>query len=354
MKVITPIITGSAHVNHNDFTTPLVAGAYNAAFSYSKGAIVGDTTSGLVYISLIDGNLGNLPSSWPTFWKSISYNAIAWSSGTTYTALNSYASDNGRTYQSLQAGNLNKDPTDPANSAWWLDVGPSNDQAIFDTLRSSQAVATNTSVMVEITPNTRVDSVAVLNVLADSVEIQVYNTDLSITYLDTTVKLISRTVIDGFSYFFAAFVQASDVLITGIPQDTACHVVVRFARTTALIMCGDIVLGTAFSIGAIQYGATDAVLNFSTIEQDAFGNTVLIPRREIPKTNQTVWADKANVAAIRLMREALNAVPAVWSGLDDNADGYFPSLLIKGIYTNFEIDLAYTDKAVLTLELEEV
>jgi hypothetical protein len=54
------------------------------------------------------------------------------------------------------------------------------------------------------------------------------------------------------------------------------------------------------------------------------------------------------------VRSLLNAVPAVWAGLTDDTEDYFPSLLILGIYKQFSIALTSASKATITLELEEV
>jgi hypothetical protein len=105
----------------------------------------------------------------------------------------------------------------------------------------------------------------------------------------------------------------------------------------------------------VQYNAVSEEQNFSRIEREFDGTAVLVQRRSIPKINAQLFADKTLTNKIRAARTELNAVPTVWSGLDDlSTDDYFDALLILGIYKRFEIDVAYPNQTLINLELEEI
>jgi hypothetical protein len=104
----------------------------------------------------------------------------------------------------------------------------------------------------------------------------------------------------------------------------------------------------------VQYGAQSDVLNFSRIDRAFDGTALLTQRRSIPKTIQRVFSDKSKTNAIRRLRTNLNAVPAVWAGIDQTDDDYFEALLILGIYKKFTIDLSYPDNTLIELEVEEI
>jgi hypothetical protein len=55
-----------------------------------------------------------------------------------------------------------------------------------------------------------------------------------------------------------------------------------------------------------------------------------------------------------IVRERLNAVPALWVGIEDESDGYFDALLIFGIYKEFAINMDYPDHGFVSLQLEEI
>lgn len=69
--------------------------------------------------------------------------AAAWSSGTTY-ALGAVVDYAESLWESLQAGNLNKQPD--VNPTWWVRIGPDNRHAMFDQQVSTATTATNTLV----------------------------------------------------------------------------------------------------------------------------------------------------------------------------------------------------------------
>jgi len=82
---------------------------------------------------------------------------------------------------------------------------------------------------------------------------------------------------------------------------------------------------------------------------------VLVPRRAVPKTEQSIYTTNDQVNALRDLRTALNAVPAVWSGMDDNASNpCFEALLILGIYKSFPIVMNSSGTADVSLTLEEI
>ncbi|WP_214293869.1 hypothetical protein, partial [Escherichia coli] len=65
-----------------------------------------------------------------------------------------------RNYEALQ-GSTGKDPTDPANAAYWLDLGPSARWAMFDTSSGSQSEYGG-EIAVTVQPNGSFDSLALL------------------------------------------------------------------------------------------------------------------------------------------------------------------------------------------------
>lgn len=256
-----------------------------------------------------------------------------------------------RVFQSLVASNTGNYPTLAASSDKWLDIGPTNRWAMFDLLRNT-ATTVASPLTVVLAPGRRVDAIGLVGLVADEVTVSV--SVLGSPVYSVTKSLRTRVVLNWRDYFFAPFTSASSLALFDLPPYTNGVITVTITRTSGPVSCGGLVLGTAVYLGATQYDAVDDALNFSRIERDDFGNSSLTPRRTVPKTNQTVWCDKANVNRARDLRDSLNAVPALWSGLDDPTDGYFEAVLILGIYKQFSISLAHPEHAIISLELEEV
>lgn len=274
----------------------------------------------------------------------------AYNAGSTY-ALNDavvVAADH-RTYQSLQAGNIGHTPI--SSPTWWLDIGASNRWKMFDLLRNTQTEQASPLTVV-ITPGVRCNSIALLGLVADSVTVSVASGGS--TVYTRTQNLNNREVLDWYDYFFLPFSTLPSLVFFDLPPYTNAIITIAITRASGNVKCGSLVLGTYVYIGDVQYNAVSDALNFSTVNRNTFGDSVLIPRRTVPKTDQTIWCKKDRVDKVRDLRTLLNAMPAVWSALDDSTDGYFDALLILGYYRQFSINIGYPDHAVITLNLEEI
>lgn len=236
----------------------------------------------------------------------------------------------------------------------WLDVGPTNRWAMFDQNRSIQSTNLN-SIVVEVTPNKRINSVGLLGIEADTARIEMYDSLNNLVYDSGDKSVNSRNTLTWTDYFFGEFAYLPSLLLLDLPPYASARIKITLTNTGDTVKCSGVVLGSKVILGKTQYNAKSDCLNFSKIERDEFGNSLLIPRRTIPKTQQTLYTDKSLVNVARKVREQLNAVPALWSGLDEeNTHDYFEAILIFGVYKQFEIDLAHPTVAYINLELEEL
>jgi hypothetical protein len=220
---------------------------------------------------------------------------------------------------------------------------------MFDFDRS-EGTTQASPLIVSFTPGQRVDSIAILGAVGTSVKVEM-EVGAS-TVFDRTKSMTGRETLKWSDYFFGEFEQQPSLLITDLPPFSNATITVTI--TGATVTCGACVVGRAINIGSVQYGAKNDALNFSRIDRDDFGNGTLVRRKIVPRTNQTLFFDKAATNTVIGVRKALNAAPAVWSGLIDSGDGYFEALLILGIYKQYEVILDHPSKGVLNLELEEM
>lgn len=274
----------------------------------------------------------------------------AWNGATAYAVGDvSYLAATHRKYERLVAGTTATSPDiDTTN---WLDIGPTNRWKMFDLLRSTGTVQASPLTVV-LTPGERIDAIGLVNLVADAVTITV--TVSAVVVYTYTANLLSRPTSGWYSYFFGAFSYRQELALFDLPPFSGAVITVTLTRATGSVTCGGLVLGRSVYLGRTQYNATSDAENYSKITRDDFGNATLVPRRSVPKTSQTVRCKKSDVDRIRMARDDLNAVPALWSGLDDQDSGYFASFLILGIYKTFTINVDQPDDAMISLELEEV
>jgi hypothetical protein len=254
-----------------------------------------------------------------------------------------------KTYQNVAAG---VDAGLPENTPLrWLETGVTNRWAMFDLLRNTQTVAAS-PLTITLVPLVRVNAMALIGLDADTATITM-TVGGNVVYT-ITKNLVQRQTSSWSTYFFGAFLTKSAIALFDLPMFSNATITIMLTSSTGTVKCGSCAIGRATYIGAVEYNAESDALNFSLVERDQFGNSTLVPRRSIPKTTQSLWLDKNLVNSVRLLRESLNAVPAIYSGLDDDSDGYFDALLICGIYKQFTINLGYPTEAKIALQLEEI
>jgi hypothetical protein len=255
-----------------------------------------------------------------------------------------------RTYESLVGSNTGNPPAIDDGTKW-IDVGPTNRWGMLDLLRNTRTWQASPLTVV-ITPGVRINSLALLGLVADSVTVSA--TSGGSPVYSEVFDLSTREVLDWYDYFFEDFSTKPSVVLFDLPPYTNLIVTVAITRTSGLVGCGGLVLGSYVELGQTQHGAESDALNFSRVERDEYGNSSLTQRRSVPRANLTVRGDKTAVNKMLDLRVALNAVPAVWTGLDEDDHGYFEALLILGIYKRFTINAAHAEHAMINLELEEV
>ncbi len=352
MRCVKPIIIDDARMISS--TTPDIkpcAAAWVSGTTYAKGAVVSHSATFREYARLVAGAGTTAPDADTANWADAGAYERLWVSGTTY-AVSDYTvspADHGW-YMRITDGAGTADPsTDALN---WLYQGKCNKWAMFDTLRNSATTHTEPLTVV-INPATRVSSVILMGCVATEATVTL-TVGANVMYTHTQ-NMLERRPRGWSSYFFDGFDHKPSLVLFDIPQYSGGVITITLTNATADVECGAVVIGNPIYMGQAQYNAVSSALNFSTIERDTFGNTTLIPRRSVPRTDQTLFCDKSLVDTLRKLRIDINAVPCVFSALDDrNTDGYFESFLILGIYKEFSINAAYPNHAIATLQLEEI
>jgi hypothetical protein len=255
-----------------------------------------------------------------------------------------------RAYESLAGSNTGNPPAIDDGTKW-LDIGPTNRWAMLDLTRSTQTWAPSPLTVV-LTPGQRINSVFLGGLVADSVTIAM-TVDAATVYSET-ISLATRNTLTWTDYFFKAIERRPSVLRQDLPLYNNAVVTVTITRADGLVGCGALVIGNFVYLGTAQMGAEARAKNFSRIDRTFDGGAILIPRRSVPTATMSIVFDKPRTRALANLRDELNAIPAVWSGLDDDTNGYFDAVLILGIHTTFDINLAHPDHGLLTATFEEV
>lgn len=281
----------------------------------------------------------------------------AYDAGTTY-ALNDYVSAIGTSgwtheYRSLIGSNLGNSLADTAK---WLDLGPSNRAAMFDDRIGTKTVAT-TSITVQCTPNEKFDAIAIIGLEgAQRVDIHIENAGVELftgTYLLNETGLGTQPT-DWYEYFFGELDDYKTSLYVNalIAFSTADATITITGATGSEVAVGLLMFGRAKNIATTLYGPNLGIADYSRKEVDTFGNPYLLERAFANKGSFDLIFDSSIVDYVMRTLARVRATPTLFDFNNKNTD--FDSLRIFGWYKDFDINLDNKSKAYCSIEAENI
>jgi hypothetical protein len=269
----------------------------------------------------------------------------AWSSATTYAlAARVIVVATHKIYESLQAGNLNKDPT--SQTAWWVEVSPTNRWKCFDTSNSTQT-APGTTAQYVVNPGESVTALALLNV-TDGITLRVRLDSATFGSVYDNTVYTSKILADAswYSFFIGAKKSMTSVVLTDLPAYADATVTVDITGLSTLAF-GVLMMGMAKDIGqGVHYGARLGIQDYSRKETNAFGDTVLVKRAYAKRASFNLALDSADVDTVNDYLATLRATPCLWAG-----STLYTSTFIFGTYESFETTISYANYSECALNL---
>lgn len=108
-------------------------------------------------------------------------------------------------------------------------------------------------------------------------------------------------------------------------------------------------MGTFYTLGDTQYGASVGIIDYSRKETDAFGVTTFVRRAYSKRMSAKLMLDNVQMNKVQRVLADLRATPCAWIGADDVT--YAP-LVVYGFYKDFSIEVAYPTASYCSLEVE--
>ena len=274
----------------------------------------------------------------------------AWSSGTTYAAAQRCISTTThKVYESVVGSNLNHDPTVSANiGTYWIVVGPTNRWNMFDNSVSTATTATTTMTTV-IKPG-NVNSFAALGLVGGTLTVTQKDATGG-TVVATSVTNLDGTVItDWYMYCFEPFVLLDTVVIPNFLLPYANGEVTVTLTGVGTVAMGVLALGTVYTLGASQYGASAGIIDYSTKTTDAYGNTVITKRAFSRRMDVKMLLDSTQFNKVYSLLSTLRSTPVVWIGTDYSTT-YSP-MVIFGFYKDFSLEISYPTQSLCSMQVE--
>lgn len=271
----------------------------------------------------------------------------AYNPATTY-ALNDQAQAGDRVWKCIQAPSTGNTPS--GSPLWWLDVGPTNTQAMFDSLVSTQTEAPATLTVV-LAPG-YVNSLGLFGLECTLATITVHNGHPSTGELiySRTVNLDGTMIADWYQYFFEPSVQLGDLVLTDLPPYVAAHITISLTGP-GTVRCGILTVGTAYTIGLAEYGATIGIIDYSRKTTDVLGATSFTKRAYSKRVSVRIMLDNVQLNNVQRTLADQRATPAVWIVSDVET---LAPLNVYGFYRDFSLEVAYPTQSYCSLEIESL
>lgn len=300
MRVVRPLTAECDDVLYSNVAVDFLV--YDPHVTYAKGDKVAEANCGsLVYESLVNTNLGNTPSESP-----------------------------------LE----------------WLPVGSSNYYAMFDDKNATQTV-NPLSIEVVVQFSELVNSVALVNLDATEARFEAWRADQDWTIdapvYDVTVSLRDFGVSSWYEYYTYQVKQKENFVNFEMPTFVGGYGRMTLSKLTGDVKLGSLIYGSLFEIGDTEYGVTTGIKDYSTKEDDVFGNPTIVERIYKDTITARVVVEYARLLPVKQLLARNRARPLLWVG-DEDLD----VTITYGFYKQFNFNLESPAFARLDLTLEGI
>ena len=270
----------------------------------------------------------------------------AWAGGTTYADEDRVIVTTGyhKIYESQQAANTGNDPTTD-DGTWWVEVSSTNRWKMFNAIVQEQTVQAS-EINTVLQSSTVVNSVALINLDATTVQITVTDSVEGLVYDETYTMTSYSGIQDWYAYFFEPIIRDTQLAVTDLPPYANADIGVTIS-SSGDAKCGALVIGQFAVLGLSQHGVSLSIVDYSTKTTDADGNVTIIDGAYSDKMEVDVVLDTAQIGQVKRTLTSLRTNPSVWVAQDNQSD-----LVIYGYYREFDIILSNPTTSVCSLQIE--
>lgn len=303
-----------------------------------------------------------------------------WVSGSSYVPGNRVIRVNThRIYRCLAAVSGTTAPE--ADSANWVELGPTNRWAMFDSKVSTATIGTASGLQLTLKPG-RCNGLALLELSGvsaltitcsypvtaqgDKGALTTTTRDYAFGIVLTTVtdtrgdagtlsgsvtltynvQLQNRNVSNWTQYFLEPFIIRTDVFI-GFPSRADMTVSLNIASASPKI--GALMIGNYIELGDAGYGVSSSIDDYSVVSTDEWGVSKLVERDYVKRVNYPVTVENWAMRRAFSTLASLRATPAVFIGSDDYR--YTP-FTVFGRVARFNVALSFATFSIVNIEVQ--
>jgi hypothetical protein len=296
MKVIKPIVFTDAMLVSSTVAEPAAGEpAWNPATAYAKGAIVTRPTNHKRYERAVAGTTATAPE---------------------------------------------------ADTANWIELGPTNRWAMLDRKVGTATKATSITAVFRPGPTSGIAALEMVGRQFKATMREVPGGNI----VHERTAILDGTIIESvYDWLFSDYEQLTDVVFTDFPAHyPSCEITIELTGTTDVSL-GVLQFGQVIDIGRTQSGASVGIIDNSRKERDTFGNVDVVERTYSKRCSLSVVTEKADFNKIYRRLASLRATPCIYMGTEQ--PGYEP-MIIYGFFKDFGISVDYLYTHILNIEIE--
>jgi len=238
--------------------------------------------------------------------------------------------------------------TDGRYKSYWLDLGPCNRWAMFSN-RSRAQTYRATDITVTVTPGELFNSLALLNLDADTISVTVTDPVEGVVYSYSASLMDLSGIIDFYEWFFAPPTTTGDVVLTDLPAYPSATITVVATNTGETARIGEMVVGKILPVGVLLYGSKIDINDYSVKEFDDFGIATIDPRPYHRTCSYDCIIETPKINALAKSLATISAAPAVFVGHENN-----PETILFGLMTDFAVVLSGPTRSSCSIQVEEI
>jgi hypothetical protein len=253
-----------------------------------------------------------------------------------------------RIYESRVDANTGNTPEDSPDQ--WLDAGPTNRWAMFDTSNTTQTSAADEIVVViQATGRTNglalfnLDNVVSVTIVCEAEEEEVYNQTFELT--------ADGGITDWYAWFFEDLSRRRQLTVLDLPIHTDMLITVTLTGE-GTIACGSLDMGHVAYLGDTQFGMRIGQRDFSRKERTVFGAAQLL-QRDYARTGSFVfWVDNGRVDFVADLLDEIRATVAVFITTNIDGAAYNGVTAIRGWINDWNVEIKNSAQSLFSTDIE--
>ena len=242
----------------------------------------------------------------------------------------------------------NYPPTDLLRTTplWWKEVSATNRWKAFDAIVGSQTEQEDL-VSYQIKPGL-IDSIALLNVDAESVTLTVTDPVEGVIFNETIALAAARTIASYYSYCFEPFPpRKTDIVRFDIPLYFDATLDIAISQAGGIAKIGGIIVGRKRDLGVTLYSPSIGITDYSVKTTDEYGNFTIAQRAYAKRMTCNLRIPNYSVDEVARLLALYRSTPVVWVGLEAYA-----SMIVYGFYEDFSIVMPGSRHSDCSIEIK--